>query len=497
MKPISTQQTIVWTIAGSDSGGGAGIQADLKTFADFAVHGCSVITAITAQNSLGVQQISVVPQESIKAQIASLSSDLPAPALKLGMLAEERVLKQVGAFLRDYSGLVVCDPVLVASSGSPLLNESAQRLLRQEILPLVDILTPNVAEAEQLLQRTINTGDETGLEIERAGKDLLALGAKAVLITGGDTTVLADTCADYFVNDEASFWLLAKRIDSAHNHGTGCTFSAALTACMAKGYDVLDALVIAKAYVTQGIRYAKPLGKGPGPVAHRGWPLSLEDYPRVYKHLSDVSQPLAFTSCETENLGLYPVVDSVEWMEKLLPLGVETIQLRIKDVSVENLDKQIAQGVKIAEQFQSRLFINDYWQLAIKHGAYGVHLGQEDLDDADLKKIAEAGLRLGVSTHSYWEIARARAVRPSYIAIGPIYETTTKVMKFSEQGLDQLRQWVDLLKQDYPLVAIGGIDYDRAKAVLSTGVGSVALVSAITQAEDYLEATSQLLSLFD
>lgn len=175
-----------------------------------------------------------------------------------------------------------------------------------------------------------------------------------------------------------------------------------------------------------------------------------------------------------------------------MPLGITTIQLRIKNPG-SNLSDMIAQAVSLAQKYQVRLFINDHWQLAIEHGAYGVHLGQEDIDSADLKAISEAGLRLGISTHSYYEIARAHAIGPSYIAIGPIYPTKTKVMKFSERGLERLSQWVKLLKPRYSLTAIGGISLERAPGVLATGVKSCAVVTAITQAEDYQQTVSEFL----
>lgn len=170
-----------------------------------------------------------------------------------------------------------------------------------------------------------------------------------------------------------------------------------------------------------------------------------------------------------------------------MPLGITTIQLRIKNADA-NLSAIIAHAVLLAQRYRVRLFINDHWQLAIEHSAYGVHLGQEDIESADLKAISAAGLRLGISTHSYYEIARAHAIGPSYIAIGPIYATNTKVMRFSERGLERLRQWVKLLKPRYLLTAIGGINLERAPGVLATGVNSCAVVSAITLADDYQDA---------
>lgn len=197
-----------------------------------------------------------------------------------------------------------------------------------------------------------------------------------------------------------------------------------------------------------------------------------------------------------QRLGLYPVVDSLLWIERLLAAGVTTIQLRIKELDDAQVEQDIAAAIALGKRYQARLFINDYWRLAIKHGAYGVHLGQEDLETADLAAIQQAGLRLGVSTHDEKELAIAKAVRPSYIAMGHIFPTQTKQMPSSLQGLTVLKQMVDNTP-DYPTVAIGGISIERVPAVLATGVGSVAVVSAITLSDDWQQATAQLLHLIE
>ncbi|HIG8799419.1 TPA: thiamine phosphate synthase [Raoultella terrigena] len=193
-------------------------------------------------------------------------------------------------------------------------------------------------------------------------------------------------------------------------------------------------------------------------------------------------------------LGLYPVVDSVVWIERLLKAGVRTIQLRIKDKREADVEDDVIAAIALGRQYHARLFINDYWQLAIKHQAWGVHLGQEDLETTDLSAIRHAGLRLGVSTHGDMEIDVALAARPSYIALGHVFPTQTKQMPSAPQGLEQLARHISRL-QDYPTVAIGGISLERAPAVLGTGVGSIAVVSAITQAADWQQATAQLLEM--
>ncbi|NBM48428.1 MULTISPECIES: thiamine phosphate synthase [unclassified Proteus (in: enterobacteria)] len=202
-----------------------------------------------------------------------------------------------------------------------------------------------------------------------------------------------------------------------------------------------------------------------------------------------------FASTE-KKLGLYPVVDSIEWIERLLKTGVTTLQLRIKDKQPEDVEQEIIKAIKLGKQYHARLFINDYWQLAIKHQAYGVHLGQEDLDIADLNAIKHAGLRLGISTHDEAELQKAKALYPSYIALGHIFPTTTKEMPSKPQGLKALKHQVEQTP-DFPTVAIGGISLERVPDVVATGVGSVALVSAITKAPDWQQVTRKLLELVE
>ncbi|MDH2899054.1 thiamine phosphate synthase [Rahnella sp. PAMC25617] len=195
------------------------------------------------------------------------------------------------------------------------------------------------------------------------------------------------------------------------------------------------------------------------------------------------------------HLGLYPVVDTVEWIARLLEAGVKTLQLRVKDLPDEEVEPAIIEAIALGKKYQARLFINDYWRLAVKHQAYGVHLGQEDLDTADLEAIRQAGLRLGVSTHDDTEMARAVAVNPSYIALGHIFPTQTKDMPSAPQGLEELSRHIKQLDGRFPTVAIGGISIERAPSVLDCGVGSIAVVSAITQAADWRAATAELLAL--
>ncbi|MGB1238625.1 MAG: thiamine phosphate synthase [Pseudomonadales bacterium] len=219
------------------------------------------------------------------------------------------------------------------------------------------------------------------------------------------------------------------------------------------------------------------------------WPVNLNNYPLLQSDIYHQDNQ-AFAQIDTLSLGLYPVVDSLEWLEKLMQLGVKTLQLRVKNTPPQALENMIQAACELGRKYQSRLFINDYWQLAIKYQAYGVHLGQEDLSDSQLNEIQQAGLHLGLSTHSEYEWLRAMAVQPSYIAMGTVFPTQTKPA--IEIGLANLHRWSLTLASAIPLVAIGGIKLGNIKAVADSGVGSIAVVTAITEASDYTEAVCAL-----
>ncbi|EGQ7931930.1 thiamine phosphate synthase [Vibrio vulnificus] len=200
----------------------------------------------------------------------------------------------------------------------------------------------------------------------------------------------------------------------------------------------------------------------------------------------------AFPRVIAQQLGLYPVVDDVSWIEKLLPLGIKTVQLRIKDPNQVDLEQQIVRAIQLGRDYGAQVYINDYWQLAIQYQAYGVHLGQEDLQVADLAALTNAGIALGLSTHGYYELLRIVQLQPSYIALGHIFPTTTKQMPSLPQGLVRLKlyqQLIDTIPYDesitgVPTVAIGGIDQSNAATVWQCGVSSLAVVRAITLAKD-------------
>ncbi|WLQ12929.1 thiamine phosphate synthase [Hahella aquimaris] len=471
----------VWIIAASDSAGASGVQADLATLHGLDVHGGTAITAVTAQNSQEVVSINPVSASALQDQLRALRADGDAAAIKMGLLADAEQVEVLREFLCGFSGVVVLDPVLGSTTGADFgLAVAALKTL----LPYVDVVTPNIPEAEQLVDMRISGPPD----MLSAASRLRELGAKAVWLKGGHSAQ-DGPCLDLVWLSEQPCWFAQPRLSVRHSRGTGCTLASALAAFVARREALADAAALASAYVRQGLRQGYAIGPGPGPIARQGWPVQMTDFPRIVDRL-DWLDYSAFPDCGESPLGLYPVVDSVAWLRKLLPLGIDTCQLRIKSDDLTLLEAAIKEAAELGRQYGCRLFINDHWRLAIKHGAYGVHLGQEDIADADLDAIRDAGLRLGVSTHGDYEWARAAAVKPSYIAIGAIFPTQTKEVRIV--GLEKLARWVALLDGHYPLTAIGGINLDNIEAVLNTGVSSVAVVSAITQAQDFREAVANL-----
>lgn len=254
---------VALTIAGSDSGGGAGVQADLKTFFRFGVYGASALTLVTAQNTLGVERVYLLSPELVYAQIQSVAEDLPVHAAKTGALGSGEIVAAVAEAVARF-GLrpLVVDPVMVAKGGDSLLAEEAVAALKERLFPLADLITPNRLEAEALLGRPIRTLEEA----KEAAQALLALGPKAVLLKGGHLE--GEEAVDLLATREEVRAYAAPRVATRNTHGTGCTLSAAIAALLALGKPLAEAVAEAKAYLTRALKTAPPLGHGHGPLNH-------------------------------------------------------------------------------------------------------------------------------------------------------------------------------------------------------------------------------------
>jgi len=501
----------VLLIGGTDPSG-AGLQTDWKVINSVQnavqVQASSIVTAVTAQNTSAVLNNGLLSAEHVNNQLKSIE-DQQFSAIKIGMLGNELIIDSLITFLERYlekypETTIILDPVLTASSGGELLTSKGRNLLLSKLLQHITLITPNLDELALLSKSPVSNYSE----IKIAAKKILKLGASAVLVKGGHIQTDKTVSNDLFINQNKHFYLQGKRWSDRQNvRGTGCALATAIASSIAQGYCLSDSLVIAKAMISQGIRNAQ-VDKNSYQLAFSTKSFQAKDLPRLLPELIPESDeelaPSAtdyhFPDCGSKRLGIYPVVDSLAWLKKLVPLGIETIQLRIKDKNCNDsnreVEAEIKEAIEYCRKYPTRLFINDYWQFAIKHQAYGIHLGQEDIETADIQAIAKSGCRLGLSTHSYTEVARAHAIKPSYLALGPIFATTSKDMPWIPQGVEAVKKWVELLGDDYPLIAIGGIDYDRAVLLKETGVGSVAMISSITHAEDYQQVTQQLLKLW-
>ena len=482
MSAATEHRPVVWSVAGSDSGGGAGLQADLRAFEAFGVHGCSVVAAITAQNSVAVSRAEAVAADLVDAQLEALAEDLFPAALKTGLLGSadnaRRVAAQTDTLRRRAALALVVDPVRRATTGATFADAALREVYRDALLPRATVLTPNRDEAAWLLGMS-RLDDDTS--VAQAARALRERGAGAVVITGGDAG--GSESRDFAATPQAEGWLVQRRIATPHHHGSGCTFAAAIAAALALGFCEADAIVLGKLAAAQGLRRAGPAGAGAGPVRpDTRFAAERADFP-VWLDTLDAWRPAAaFAPTGSAPLGLYAIVDSAAAVERVARAGVPTVQLRIKQADAGTLAAEVACAVAAARRHGVRLFVNDHWALALQHGAYGVHLGQTDLAGADPAALHAAGLRVGISTHAPWEVARALAWRPSYIACGPVFPTPTKRMPWAPQGAHNLRYWSARL--DVPLVAIGGLDVPRAALAAGCGADGVAVLRGIAGAPD-------------
>jgi hydroxymethylpyrimidine kinase / phosphomethylpyrimidine kinase / thiamine-phosphate diphosphorylase len=466
-------------IGGLDPQGCAGITADIQAVTSRQCHPVPLVTCLTEQTSQGLMHTGALTEDEFMGQYKACVADFDIAAIKIGLIPNLAIARSIGQILEQHDVPIILDPVLASTSGGIAVMDDVQQFIIQELLCKVSLLTPNLPELTTLTQTAA---------LESATNRLLSAGLKACLVKGGH----ADSAwaADYFQDAENAFYIYQTKLDK-DVRGTGCVLASSIASHLAFGQDIRDAVVLAKAYVNQGIRQADELGCY-SVFKHSMAEMQLEDLPKLCYDPNLIGTQFNFPECP-KRLGIYPVVDSSDWIKNLIQENIKTIQLRIKDLSDDVRHQEVKKAVSYCND-SIAFFVNDYWEIAIEEHAYGVHLGQEDLHDANLIEIEQAGLRLGISTHSYWELSRALAVNPSYIALGPVFETTSKQMPFAPQGIERVKLWTKLLGEKYPLVAIGGIDQERAEILKKTGVGSVAMISAITKADNYKKATHDLVS---
>ncbi len=502
---------VVWSIAGNDSAGGAGLSADQRAADAFGVHLCPVVAAVTAQSSTGVQRVDPVSAELLDAQLAALADDMPPKVIKTGLLGSAANVLTVARWvdrLRERAPVaLVVDPVLKASTGASFAADDVLNAYAHELLPRATLATPNEAEARRLVAAFgasavhADRGATAHDQAPALARTLRATGLASLAVTGGDSATAAGWALDWIDTPHACGWLALPRIDTRHSHGTGCTFATSAAAALAMGFVPADALVLAKMATAQALRHGYAAGQGAGPVAARAgfatdpsltplmsWGENY-DFDSCLRSSDQRCSPVSF---ETEDIGVYAIVETPERVRQVVRAGVKTVQLRIKTPGAPDaawhaaLRDAIAESLAACRTAGATLVVNDHWRLAAELSAgdvrgLSVHLGQEDLlalGDAGRAALAATRLPLGISSHSLWELARARALQPWYSACGPVWPTLTKAMPWVPQGLDNLAWWVHMA--GVPVVAIGGIlEPAQASLAAQTGASAVCVVRGL------------------
>ena len=508
---------LIWLIGGSDCSALAGIQADLATAQDLDVPAATVLTAVTAQHNGAVQAINPVTPVVLRSQLDALTAaGQPLPvAIKIGLIPDLCTLELLTDWLSRFKQQqpqvwLILDPVHLASTGDALHQLSATDYA--PLLALTDVLTPNQPELR------VMAGVAPDADALLAVRLLFAMGVKAIWCKDGhgagplltEQLYLHPAASTAFkvwpaqaldatlsTQSPQAALILEKPRLSGLWRGTGCSFATALACALAQPMLLPDAAVLASLYLQQCLQRPASSRRQLG---RAGWPVKLHPHDRITFY-----GPLAGVACTSSTgyaplqqaPGIYPVVSSFSQLFDVAAAGVRTVQLRLKTGTADQLRHNLRVAIAFGQEHQLQLFINDHWQLALELGAYGVHLGQEDLQSADLAAIQRAGLRLGISTHGYLELLQALQIRPSYIALGHLFATPTKDMPSIPQGLRLVGLQQQLCQQQQiPAVAIGGINASHLQALRAMGLSGVAMVRAVVASDDIRATCQQLQSLW-
>ncbi|RDY03687.1 Thiamine biosynthetic bifunctional enzyme TH1, chloroplastic, partial [Mucuna pruriens] len=483
----------VLTVAGSDSGAGAGIQADLKACAASRVYCSTVITAVTAQNTVGVQGVNILPEDFVAEQLQSVLSDMHVDVVKTGMLPSLNIVKVLVECLRKFPiKALVVDPVMISTSGDVLAGPSVLAGFLEELLPMTDIVTPNIKEASVLLG---GVPLKSVSDMRTAAKLIHDLGPRNVLVKGGDLPNSLDAI-DVFFDGEEFYELCSSRVNTRNSHGTGCTLASCIAAELAKGSSMLSAVKTAKHFIEAALVYSRDLviGNGAqGPFDH-------------FLALKNINQ----SSCRQNrfnpnDLLLYAVTDSAmnkkwgrsiaEAVKAVVEGGATIVQLREKDAETRDFLEDAKVCLKICRLYGVPLLINDRIDVALACDADGVHVGQSDMPARLARTLLGPEKIIGVSCKTPDQAQQAWIDGADYIGCGGVYPTNTKANNRTI-GLDGLKEACQASK--LPVVAIGGIGLSNARAVMEIGVPNlkgVAVVSALFDRECILTETRKLHAL--
>ncbi|XP_078156482.1 thiamine biosynthesis protein [Carex rostrata] len=497
-KPASatcTKLPHVLTVAGSDSGGGAGIQADIKACGAMGVYCSSVITAVTAQNTVGVQGVHPVPEKFIEKQLESVLSDMEVDVVKTGMLPSLGVIKVLCESLKRFPvKALVVDPVMVSTSGDTLSAPSTLSGYRDELFRLADIVTPNLKEASALLG---GMQLQAVSDMSLAAKSIHKFGPKNVLVKGGDLSGSTEA-VDIFFDGETCYELHGSRVQTRNTHGTGCTLASCIAAELAKGHPMLHAVKAAKAFVESALHYSKDIAMGSGPQGPFDHLFRLKSSPY------NVEPRLKFNP---DDLFLYAVTDSgmngkwgrsmTDAVKAAIKGGATIIQLREKEMKTQEFIQTAKACMEVCQPHKIPLLINDRVDVALACNADGVHVGQSDMQAHTVRALLGPGKIIGISCKTVAQAEKAWMDGADYIGCGGVFPTNTKKDNITI-GLEGLKEIC--LASKLPVVAIGGIGIGNANLVMEIGMKNlkgVAVVSALFDRENVEGEARKLRSVLE
>lgn len=472
------------TIAGSDSCGGAGIQADIKTMSANGVFAMSVITAVTAQSTQGVFSIEDISSNMIKKQINVIFDDIDVNVIKIGMVSKKESINAIVESLREIRNLppIVIDPVMVSKNGFNLLSKDAKDALISNLIPFATLITPNILEAEEITNERILTLDD----MKKAAEAILSLGPKAVLIKGGH---LKGDAIDVLY-DGIEFTIFEKeRIENDNTHGTGCTLSSAIAANIAKGMSLKESVALAKEYVTNAIKHGFTLGKGIGPTHHfyKFYNNQGEFIVKKEKNKFDdlIENHKNKDEFDLKSKKIYLITDYrldfdilVEKVRIALECGIKIVQYRAKEKSTKDMCAEARVLKQLCHEYNAIFIVNDRVDIALVVDAHGVHLGREDMKISEAKKILGEGKIIGATAHNEKEALEAISEGATYLGVGALYKSKSKsnTVNLSIETLQKIRKITD-----NPIFGIGGITENNINSSLRENIDGVAVISAIFQ----------------
>ena len=485
------------TIAGSDPSGGAGMQADLKTFSALGVYGATAITAVTVQNTQSVKYVHTLPPQVVYDQIVGVMEDLCVDAVKIGMVNDADTLDAIVRALSERKPkFLVVDPVMVSTSGCALMQPDALAIMKERLLPMADLVTPNLPEAWTL------AGTDTS--VDDAAQKILKLGVKALLIKGGHAE--GKTKTDYlYMNNGGGVKRVeftSETVETKNTHGTGCTLSSAIAAFAARGCGLEDAVRKAKGYLTGALKAGADVvvGKGHGPVCHFFKQASGQaDKPADCLQVVTDCNPSNLVCLSTRLSSAVNLQFITHFTEKYsyadsamiaLEGGCRWIQLRMKDADEAEIERVARLILPECRRRGAVFVIDDHVELALRVGVDGVHLGKNDMPVSEARRLAGADFVIGGTANTFEDVQKLAAQGADYIGCGPFRFTTTKKKLAPMLGIEGYKRILSQMKGcgiTLPLVAIGGITCGDIPQLMAAGVSGIALSGSVLRAENPVE----------